>query len=446
MPAINLFPYQRKWLDDRSRFKCGCWSRQIGKTFTATLELVLDCLDHEATGHRKRWVILSRGERQAKEAMDEGVKRHLRAMQTGFRECGYDWSASVKALEVELPGGSRITALPANPDTARGFSASVLADEFAFHQNPQAIWQSLYPVISAGHDLRVISTPNGQSGLFYRLIHEESEWSKHIVNIYDAVSQGLDRNIEELKAGLGDDYAFRQEYLCEFVDEATTWLPYELIQTCEHEDAGHPEGYLRHATYIGNDIGRHRDLWVAWVLERIGDVLWTREVSILKKASFAEQDAELDRLVRTYRPARIAMDKTGMGEKPVEDAQRRYGASVVEGISFSIQSKYQLATIGKQAFERRLWRVPIDRACRDDFHKLKRTTTLSGAPKFDAEADATGHADRAWAGFLALYAAGTGVAIEGAYAKSPSSTPDYSARRKAAIGGVASGGRIGGWV
>ncbi|MEM1242924.1 MAG: hypothetical protein AAGI45_24090, partial [Cyanobacteria bacterium P01_H01_bin.26] len=154
--------------------------------------------------------------------------------------------------------------------------------------------------------------------------------------------------------------------------------------------------------------------------------------------------AELDRLVRLYRPARIAMDRTGMGEKPVEDAQRRYGASVVEGVPFTNQNKYQLATIGKQAFEKRLWRVPIDRPCRDDFHKLKRTTTLAGAPKFDAEADATGHADRAWAAFLALYAAGTGGVIEGAY-RNATSALDYSTRRTAAIGGVGSS-RGGGFI
>ncbi|ESA34675.1 terminase [Leptolyngbya sp. Heron Island J] len=79
MVAIAIYelgiPDQRRWLADHSRFKCGCWSRQIGKTFTATLELVLDSLEYEAAGRCKRWVILSRGDRQAQEAMDKGVKR-----------------------------------------------------------------------------------------------------------------------------------------------------------------------------------------------------------------------------------------------------------------------------------------------------------------------------------------------------------------------------------
>lgn len=48
------------------------FARQTGKTFTTTFEIVMDCLASEAKGERTRWVILSRGERQAKEAMNEG--------------------------------------------------------------------------------------------------------------------------------------------------------------------------------------------------------------------------------------------------------------------------------------------------------------------------------------------------------------------------------------
>ena len=109
-----LYPYQRRWLDDRARFKIGLFARQCGKTFTATLEIVLDCLDAEARGQRHRWVILSRGERQAKEAMEEGVKRHLTALSIACEVLEKPFDATAKALEVVLPGGSRITALPAN--------------------------------------------------------------------------------------------------------------------------------------------------------------------------------------------------------------------------------------------------------------------------------------------------------------------------------------------
>ena len=41
MSTPLLYPYQRRYLRDASRFKAGMWSRQTGKTFTTTLEAVL---------------------------------------------------------------------------------------------------------------------------------------------------------------------------------------------------------------------------------------------------------------------------------------------------------------------------------------------------------------------------------------------------------------------
>ena len=63
----------------------------------------------------------------------------------------------------------------------------------------------------------------------------------------------------------------------------------------------------------------------------MSDVGWTRQVVELQNASFAEQDDTLGEFVERYRPSRIAKDQTGMGEKPVQDAQRRYGAQRAEG-------------------------------------------------------------------------------------------------------------------
>ena len=206
-PALELYNYQKNWVQDDSRFKIAMFARQCGKTFTSTLELALDCVKADMAGGRKRWVILSRGERQAREAMNEGVKLHLAAMQAGFQAYDYEWEAGIKALEVELPHGSKITALPANPDTARGFSANVLLDEFAFHQDSRAIWKALFPVISKpGLKLRVISTPNGKGNKFYELMTGKNDgWSRHQTDIYHAVKDGLPRNIEELRRGAGDE-------------------------------------------------------------------------------------------------------------------------------------------------------------------------------------------------------------------------------------------------
>ena len=406
-PALTLYPYQQRWLADDSRFKVGMFARQTGKTFTTTLEIVLDCLDAESQGKRTRWVILSRGERQAKEAMNEGVKRHLEAAGVACEVMQVPFDATTNALEVVLPGGSKITALPANPDTARGFSANVFLDEFAFHKDSREIWKALFPVISAGWKLRVVSTPNGKGNKFYELVTDEKnkEWNRHIVDIHQAVADGLPRDIEQLKAGLNDDDAWAQEFELQWLDEASAWLSYDLIHGVEDEQAGLPENYTGNPCYVGVDIGIRNDLFVIWVLEQVGDVMWTRELITRRRASFAEQDVLLDEVFERYRVLRCCMDKTGMGEKPVEDAQRRHGESRVEGVLFNTASKLALATIGKEAFEDKKIRIPIDQHLRSDLHKLQKTTSATGAPRFVAESDANGHADRTWACFLALNAA-----------------------------------------
>ncbi len=417
--AVPLFGYQKRWFLDRSRFKLGMFARQTGKTFTTTLEVVDDGFEHLLMGKRTRWVILSRGERQAREAMDEGVKRHAQAYQMGVRDFGEtDFEAGgglkFRALEVELEGGSRITALPANPDTARGFSSNVFLDEFAFHKDSAAIWKALFPVISAGWKLRVTSTGNGKGNKFYELATgKDDAWSRHIVDIYQAVADGLPRDIEELKAGIADADAWAQEYELQWLDEASAWLSYDLISSCEDENAGDPAGYQGGVCFVGRDIGRRNDLHVIWVWEQIGDVLWERERVEQKRASFAAMDDEFDRIMRDYRVARACIDQTGMGEKVVEDAQRRYG-SRIEGVLFTGPSKLVMATAGKERFEDRTVRITQgDPALRGDLHKLRRVASATGAPRFVAERD-DDHADRTWAAFLGIHAAGS--PMEYAYA------------------------------
>lgn len=407
MTSPLLYPYQQRWLADDSRFKIGMMSRQVGKTFTCTLELVLDCLQAEAQGQKRRWVILSRGERQAREAMQEGVLRHLTALKIAVKaQFDLDWAPNTKAHEATLPGGSRITALPANPDTARGFSASVLLDEFAFHQDSRAIWKALFPVISAGHRLRVVSTPNGKGNMFYALMTDASldaTWSRHTVTIHQAVTDGLPRDIAGLQQGIGDPDAWRQEFELEWLDEASAWLPYDLIDAAEDPAAGDPARYQGGPCYVGMDIASRGDMTVIWCLEQVGDVLWERERVELVRVPFATQLAELARLTQTYKVVRIGMDQTGMGEAVVEQAQRAHGASRVQGVLFTGAAKLDLASRLKDLMEdRRLRITPGHGPLRHDLHSVQRTVGPTGIPRLNAEREGGSHADRFWALALAV--------------------------------------------
>lgn len=427
-PVVQFLPYQRAWIADESRFKIGMFSRQTGKTFSTCGECVDDCFSAWKDDRKTRWVILSRGERQAAEAMTEVIKPFTKAFYEVYntlvkggeprfeegefrapQERGPD--AVYKALEVAFPNGSRITALPANPDTARGFSANVILDEFAFHAKSREIWAALFPVISKGRQkLRVISTPNGKGNKFYELMTAEgSVWSRHIVDIYEAVRQGLDRDIDMLRAGMADEDAWAQEYELKWLDEASAWLDYDLISACESNSAGIPELYMGGPCFVGVDIAARNDLFVIWVLELVGDVLVTREVIARRRISFAEQDALLDEVMARYRVVRVRMDQTGMGEKPVEDAKRRYGDYRVEGVLFSAAAKLDMATVLKESMQDRKTRLPAgDPVLRADLHSIKSQVGITGTRRLVADGESDGHADRFWAAALACSAAEMG--------------------------------------
>ncbi|MDO8434885.1 MAG: hypothetical protein Q7S58_21000, partial [Candidatus Binatus sp.] len=113
-PLVYLLPYQRKWLADESRFKIAMVARQCGKTkYMAALEVVEDVLRHESRGEKARWIILSRGERQALEAMEEGIRPWCASYGAAVEALEYDFEGSsgisYKAHEVRFRHGSRIT-------------------------------------------------------------------------------------------------------------------------------------------------------------------------------------------------------------------------------------------------------------------------------------------------------------------------------------------------
>ena len=100
---------------------------------------------------------------------------------------------------------------------------------------------------------------------------EYKAWYRQTTDIYEAVNDGLPRNIEELRDGLGDADSWAQEYELKWLDEATAWLTYELINSVEHEQAGVPDLYSGGRCFVGVDISARNDLFVIWVLEKAGD-------------------------------------------------------------------------------------------------------------------------------------------------------------------------------
>ena len=419
---LSFFPYQRKWLQDRRQFKIGLWARQTGKDHTCAAEAVLECM----TTSGKHWLILACGERQALESLAKAKEfaRTIHETLGGGKKNSFNESST----ELRFRNGSRITALPANPETVRGYSANVILTEFAFHHDPDAIWQAVYPSVTnplrgGPKKLRIISTPNGGGNMFHRLWVQENDcFARHRVTIHEAMAQGLPINIAQLKAGMTNPEAWSQEYECQFVDQSSVLLPYSLIEQCETREATETCGDLSRCTgelFVGIDFGRKEDLTACWVLERVGDHLWTREVLTLPGMSTPAQAEILQPKVQRAR--RVCLDYTGPGVGLGDLLAEQFGACVhnaphgkIELCSFSQPFKDELFPKVRAAFERqRIW-LPVSPAIREDLHSVHRVVSSNGKFSYRASHRPDGHSDRCTALALALRAAESVPAVAAA--------------------------------
>ena len=398
--VYTLLGYQRRFVEDKSRFRLGLFSRQCGKSFCTSLDAVMDALEHP----NSLSVCLSAGERQSKEWMEK-VRRHTEAVKCLCEFTGERFDAETASLTCRFPNGSRIIGLPANPDTARGYSGNVILDEFAFHKDNRAIWRALVPTITRGYRLTVVSTPNGTGDMFHELCEKElgREFSKHKVTILDAKADGLDVDVDALRNAV-DEETWRQEYLCEFVDEAGAFLPYTLISQCEDERCERELGACG-PLYVGFDVARKRDFSIIWVNELAGGRHICRKVIEMRDTPFSVQRDVLWDVLSLPNVRRCCIDRSGLGMQLAEETARRFGTWKVEGVQFTMGVKEALAYPLRSAMEDGDVRIPARREVREDLHKIRKVTTAAGNIRFQAEADEGGHADRFWALALAIHAA-----------------------------------------
>ena len=414
------------------------------------------------------WVFLSAGERQSKALMKK-AKMHARACNIVIDEIGSEFEAEdgtiYNVLEIHFPNGSWIAGLPANPDTARGYSANILLDEFALHKDSKEIWAAMAPTILRGYKVQILSTFKGKENKFFDLfenaptlqkfvgaqvetVGDKGGWSKHFIPIESAIEMGLDlkdengeqADIEDLKLAINDEEIWAEEFDLEPSDEQGNYLTYELISSVENqkiimvpewveellavgkEHHGHfkrTEGQykplptyllekmrLPEKMYVGFDVARHRDFSVIWIDADTGGKLKAVAVITMKKTPFHVQRVALHTILKHPGLVRACIDKTGIGEDIGESAHDLVGDKA-ELIDFSIENKSHMATGLKKNLENGMSEIPANSIIRSSFHSVKRSASGTGHFRFDAEkTEKTGHADHFWAKALSTQAAG----------------------------------------
>jgi phage FluMu gp28-like protein len=405
--AIELLDYQYDLVTSESRFTWNCWARQTGKSFSLSLRRLL-----RGIARRRNQIILSAGMRQTREVFQK-IREHCSSLNIWCEQHEY-WfyrDLSIRQLEIALPSGVRIIGLPANPLTARGYTGDVLLDEFAMHQHDEDIWKALYPtLLRSDGELDIASTPRGCKNKFYDL-RNNILFAGTTVNLADAIMQGLTVDPTAARAGAGDELTWRQEFCCEFVDEATSFMSYELIRSCHDERLDVAVDWTALTRpgvelYVGIDIGRKHDLTAIWVWQRDEHKRFvTRGVVTMQNTPFCRQKEAIDKIMHLRAVRRASIDATGMGAMLAEELVAEFGDHRVEAISISADLKSQMAGALRVAAERGMLRIPCDEAITRDWHAISRLVTSAGHVRFDADRGADGHADRFWAAALGLHAA-----------------------------------------
>lgn len=440
-PFNLLCPYQIAWLRDTAPLAIGEKSRRIGWTWTQALGVVLMLAGRPAepkplTYWHSSADLTASGEFIRDCSEWAGMTQAVAQASDGPEII--DETDGISAFVLRFANGTKVVAGSSNPKFFRSKGGPAGLDEFAFHRDGRELYKAAHATAMFwGHPLRVWSTHNGPGSYFNKLLTDARDGSLkasvHRVTVLDAVEQGIVERIDmrrlklhappapdakrrqewldELRSTCPDEDTWNEEYMCVPSTDAASLLSYDLLAAGEVAnlqlfDVTSPKIGTGGPLYAGFDVGRKRDLSVLWVLEKVGDVFWTRICRPFDRVNFTAQEGAINTLLQHREVRRVCIDSTGIGMQFAEQLQRRHGSYRVEGVNFSAPVKSELAMPLRRLFEDRLVRIPKDDRIREDLHSIRKTVTAAGNVRLDVDrSDTDGHADRFWALALAYHAA-----------------------------------------
>jgi phage FluMu gp28-like protein len=399
--------YQAELLEDKSKRIVVRWSRQAGKTTCIALRAIWFAVTHPKT----LTLIVAPSLRQSM-IMSDRIQDFLMSLP---KEQRVQLIEKLQRTTVRFKNGSRIVALPNSPQLLRGYTANqVICDEAAFFRDDDLVFYNvLYPMLSTTDGVLIASsTPWSKDSVFYRMC-QNPEFSKHITTCEGVVKSGLIKQsfIDEMKQQLPFE-RFQREFMAEFVEDIDAWLTQSLIVSCidsnlqpyDFQDV--PKGEF----YVGVDFGKEQDFSVVLVLEKTGQILRVVHVHRFPlKTEYASVIGYVKSLLDRWHEVRaVYADITGVGGYIVEDMFRS-GIQNVNGVTFTVQSKEEMATILREKMRSEEVKIPyvpsrkiedVDLTAELNIEKYELMKT--GHLRFSHPEG--GHDDVFWSTALAVYA------------------------------------------
>lgn len=455
IPARDMFmlPYQERWVSDPAILTLMEKSRRIGISYGTAYKVVRR---HSLNTCRVDTWVSSRDETTARLFVSD-CKLFTRRMKIATDDMGMQLIEKESVYSIKFANSTEVNSVASNPDVFAGKGGNVVLDEFALRADPRGVYAIASPTIDWGGSLSIVSTHRGSGNYFNKLIQEIKDkgnpkgFSLHRVTLQDALDQGFlwklqtklpdhDPRLQMTEADYftyqksraADQESFLQEYCCIPADDASAFLSYDLIATCELRgpdamtieteetiDYARRKGTIRYLRsypykdlvdlpcqmYLGVDVGRTKDLTCLWLAGKFAGVLMPLAIVEMQNVEWERQEKEIYALLGLPRMHRGCFDKTGLGSQIGERAQKKFGERRVELIQFSTAVKESLAFPLRSGFEDRSVRVPDDALVTSDLRAIKKETTTAGNIRFGADRSENGHADRFWALALMVHAA-----------------------------------------
>jgi phage FluMu gp28-like protein len=332
------------------------------------------------------------------------------------------------AYEMLFEGGGRLLSFPCRAPRGKA-GASLYLDEMAFYPHSERVYGGALPVVTHGGRVTVASTPNGDAGMFWRLLSEPdlvSRFSQHTVPWWRAPWLCTDPEAADAEAiadvrvdrygtevlqrlrGAMDSVTFQQEYELHFVDLKDAFITWpEIMDNVRDVPMAATWSSLAAMggrLYAGVDIGRVAHATEIVVIRADGD-RWSVCCikSMVNETYWRQEEAVLDCL-RIAGVERLCIDATGIGNNLSENLAGAYPDRVT-GLHFTGRLKEMMAHEVKRQLQAGALSLPRHRSLMDQLHAVRRTWLESGHARFDAPVVDSNHADKFWALAMALHAA-----------------------------------------
>ena len=434
--------YQFRDLNNTSRYGLDVKSRQVGWSFTAALDAFCD--SRLTPGWPYIFVSINLDE--AKEKI-RYLRNIVAATDLPVRPQKFLVDSTT---ELEFEDHSRFISHPCKPVRGKA-GARVYLDEMAHYPEglDKIIYTAAVPATTKGGGyLRIGSSPLGARGLFWEIATQSLRvwpgftrtwipwWvtSSLSTNVAEASHLAPYMGTEERVNKFGKDILgqifnnmfledFQQEYECQWVDESSSWIPWDIITQNQRgsllsfEFKGVDEtmaglddvveacrsGKIEGSLAGGIDVGRKHDLTEFIAVGKSSSGEFPLRLSIsLDRVKYDDQQALFTRVIESLPFVEVLVDRNGIGAQLAEALEDTWKAT---GVDFTNINKELWAVKARILMQRGVAPITESRDLAYQIHSVKKQVTASKNNVFDTQRNEKHHADKFWAWALALSAA-----------------------------------------